>query len=117
MPYQSTIQAADANNSGGGIWVFAAARAGCNDGNGSASSAIAGAKPGLDLCMATTCSQPAAPTVRKRTGAISLRRADSLDDVEALEAAWRGMGSKVAHPTGDFIWTRSCLSAFGQQSE
>jgi CelD/BcsL family acetyltransferase involved in cellulose biosynthesis len=62
--------------------------------------------------MATTLSTQLPTRSEKSPGRLRIRRARSLDEVDAWEDAWRAMRTEVAYPLSQFSWTRACLSTF-----
>jgi CelD/BcsL family acetyltransferase involved in cellulose biosynthesis len=49
-------------------------------------------------------------------GPVLFRRANSLDEIDALEDPWREMGGRVGYPMAQFSWTRACASAFAAEA-
>ena len=56
-------------------------------------------------------SQPAAKPFAGRVP-VRIGSARSPDEVDALEPAWRELGSRLAVPLAQFDWARACISAF-----
>ncbi len=62
--------------------------------------------------MATALSTQLTGTSDATSGTLLFRRANSLDEIDALEEPWREMGRQVGYPLAQFSWTRTCASAF-----
>ncbi|MGD9722796.1 MAG: GNAT family N-acetyltransferase [Pirellulales bacterium] len=62
--------------------------------------------------MATVLAPRKAATPRPAAARLQVRRARSLDEVDAWEPAWRDLQADASAPTEHFDWTRACLAAF-----
>jgi CelD/BcsL family acetyltransferase involved in cellulose biosynthesis len=67
-------------------------------------------------CMAAPLSTQLPSTSGDATDRLRLVRLRWLDEVDALEEAWRTLGKGIDSPLAQFIWTRACLCAFAEDS-
>jgi CelD/BcsL family acetyltransferase involved in cellulose biosynthesis len=56
--------------------------------------------------------QANAAGTRSKSPRLRIRRAKALDEIDALEPAWRKAGSQAGNPLTQFAWTRASLSAY-----
>lgn len=62
--------------------------------------------------METALSSHLPSTSDAALASVRLCRAESIDEVDALEDAWRMLAGEVDSPLAQFSWTRACLTAF-----